>query len=249
MTLSKMAINARIGDGMLGKSKNANITYISTDKLLLEHKERLLIAEGYEGIRWGTQESGYGGTKTIYNMTTFVSDKATEVRDVAIEDVLRNIDEQDLILWYLDDGSWHIKRHTMHLYSNMLDAEQSKILIERIKQLYGIAPRIRTDRKQDGRSFYYLYFPRELVVKFRSIVRQYLVDNALSTLYYKVGGLDFEDKPVAYLNDDTVRYIRSLYDGGTSLKEIATQVNLRTDRVRNIVTKRTYADVIQEESL
>ena len=242
--LSRMAINARLGDGMLGKGKNANITYMSTDKLLLEHKERLLRAEGYEGIRWGTQPSGYGGTKTIYNMTTFVSEKATAVRDLPVEDVLRLIDEQDLILWYLDDGSWHVRANTMHLYSNMLDAEQTQLLVDRIEQLYGIAPRIRIDRKRDGRSFYYLYFQRDLVVKFRPIVRQYLIDNALSTLYYKVGGLDFVDKPVAYLTDDAVRSIRLMYDGGTPLKEIAAQVNLRTDRVRNIVNRKTYANVI-----
>jgi len=239
-----MAINARLGDGMLGKGKNANVSYMSTDKLLLEHKERLLREEGYEGIRWGTQPSGYGGTKTIYNMRTHVSENATKVRDLPIEDLLQSIDEQDLVLWYLDDGSWHVRANTMHLYSNMLDAEQTQILVNRIEQLYGIAPRIRTDRKQDGRSFYYLYFQRDLVVKFRPIVRQYLVDNALSTLYYKVGGLDFVDKPVAYLNDEAVRSIRSMYDGGISLKEIASQVNLRTDRVRNIVNRKTYANVI-----
>lgn len=245
MTLSRIAINARIGDGRLGdSSKNANISFYSTDKLLLEHKERILLAEGYSGINWGTQLSGYGGTKTIYKMYTHVSEKATIVRDLPIEDILCTLDEHDLIMWYLDDGSWHIKRHTMHLYSNMLDAEQSQILIERIEHLYGIAPRLRTDRKQDGRSFYYLYFPRELVVKFRPIVRQYLIDNALSTLYYKVGGLDFEDKPVAYLTHDAVRDIRSMYDGGIPLQEIATKVNLRKDRVRKIVNRQTYADVI-----
>lgn len=245
MTLSRIAINARIGDGRLGdSSKNANISFYSTDKLLLEHKERMLLAEGYEGIRWGTQPSGYGGTKTIYNLTTFVSDKATVVRDMPIENILRNIDEQDLIMWYLDDGSWHVRANTMHLYSNMLDAEQTQILVDRIEQLYGIAPRIRIDRKQDGRSFFYLYFQRDLVVKFRPIVRQYLIDNALSTLYYKVGGLDFVDKPVAYLTDDAVRDIRSMYDGGIPLQEIASKVNLRKDRVRNIVNRKTYADVI-----
>lgn len=245
MTLSKIAVNARLGDGRLGDaSKNANISFYSTDKSLLEHKERLLLAEGYGGIKWGTQLSGYGGTKTIYKMSTFVSDKATEVRDLPIEDILRSIDEEGLIMWYLDDGSWHIKRHTMHLYSNMLDANQTQILIERIEQLYGIAPRIRTDRKQDGRSFYYIYFPRELVVKFRPIVRQYLIDNALSTLYYKVGGLEFKDKPFAYLADETVRDIRAMYAGGSSVKEIMTQTTFTYDRVRGIAKGETYKHVI-----
>lgn len=247
MTLSKMAINARLGDGCIGGSKTAYVSFISTDKLLLQHKEQILISEGYSGIVWGTQKSGYEGKgerKTIYTIRSKVHEKVNEVRNAPLEYVLSNLTEEDLILWYLDDGSWHVNANTMHLYSNMLDAEQTQILIDRVKQIYGVAPRLQIDRKQDGRSFYYLYFPRELVVIFRPIVRQYLIDNALSTLYYKVGGLDFIDKPVAYLNDEAVRNIRALYDRGVSLKDIAVQTKLRTDRVRRIVTRKTYADVI-----
>lgn len=243
--LSRIATNARLGDGRLGdNSRNANVSFYSTDKLLLEHKERMLLEEGYEGIKWGTQESGYGGTKTIYKLTTTVSEKATVVRELPIEDILRSIDERDLILWYLDDGSWHIKRHTMHLYSNMLNAEQTQILIERIEQLYGIAPRIRTDRKQDGRSFYYLYFPRELVVKFRPIVRQYLIDNALTSLYYKVGGLNYVDKESLVVPDETVRNIRDMYSKGISIKEIMAHTSYKYDRVKRIAKGETYQNVI-----
>lgn len=244
MALSRLAINARLGDGMLGKGKNANITYVSTDKSLLKHKERLLLAEGYEGIRWGTQPSGYGGTKTIHNLRTSVDAKATQVRETSLEDILRSIDEQDLIMWYLDDGSWHIKRHTMHLYSNMLDAEQVQILVERIEQLYGIAPRVRIDRKKDGRTFFYLYFPRKLVEKFRPIVRQYLIDNKLSTLYYKVGGLSYEDKESPVVPDEIVRHIRAMYSEGISIKEIMTHTSYKYDRVKRIAKGESYKNVI-----
>ena len=247
MTLSKMAINARLGDGCIGGSKTAYVSFISTDKSLLQHKERLLISEGYNGIVWGTQKSGYEGKgerKTIYTIRSKAHEKVNEVRDAPIEYVLSNLSEEDLILWYLDDGSWHVNVDTMHLYSNMLDAEQTQILIDKVKQLYGVAPRIQIDRKHDGRSFYYLYFPRELVVIFRPIVRQYLIENSLVSLYYKIGGIEYEDKPLLYLSEDVIRNIRALGKEGVPLVEIAAKNNLKVDRVRRIISRKTYANVI-----
>lgn len=214
--LSRMAINARLGDGMLGRGKNANITYMSTDKLLLEHKERLLLAEGYKGIRWGTQPSGYGGTKTIYNMTTFVNERATAVRDADIDVLLTRIEEDDLILWYLDDGSWHKGANTMHFYSNMLTETESNLLMDRIEHLYGVRPKLNIDRKKDGRQFYYLYFPRDLTKIFRPKVKEYLIKNGLTSLYYKFGGLDYIEKPPRHLTDPTKKTINDLLSLGYS---------------------------------
>lgn len=242
--LSRIAVNARLGDGRLGDSKNASISFYSTDKLLLDHKEKMLLEEGYENIKWGTQLSGYGGTKTIYKLTTKVSEKATAVRDIPINELLEVLDEHDLILWYLDDGSWHVNNQTMHLYSNMLDAEQTQILVNRIEQLYGVAPAIRKDRKRDGREFLYLYFPRYLVEKFRPVVLSFLVENELSSLFYKVGGLDCEIKPIRTLSIEDIREIREMHRVGTSLREIAEQKGLKYFRVRDVATYKTYKNVI-----
>ncbi|MGY3188768.1 hypothetical protein [Lysinibacillus sp. TE18511] len=216
MTLSRIAINARLGDGMLGKGKNASITFMSTDKELLELKERMLIAEGYKGIKWGTQRSGYGGTKTIFNLRTFVDERATIVRDISIDALLTQIDELDLILWYLDDGSWHKGANTMHLYSNMLTEHQSTLLVNRIEELYGIRPKINIDRKKDGRQFYYLYFPRDLTKLFRPKVKEFLLKNSLTSLYCKFGGLDYEEKPPRHLTEPTKKAINDLMSLGYS---------------------------------
>lgn len=214
--LSKIAINARLGDGMLGKGKNANITFVSTDKQLLQYKESLLSKEGYTGIKWGTQPSGYGGTKTIYNLRTFVDERATNVRDISIDALLTQIDEIDLILWYLDDGSWHKGANTMHLYSNMLTEHQSVLLISRIEKLYGVRPKISVDRKKDGRQFYYLYFPRDLTKLFRPKVKEFLIKNSLTSLYYKFGGLDYTEKPPRHLTAPTIQTINDLMSIGYS---------------------------------
>lgn len=241
---SRIAVNAKLGDGYFSKSKNAAITFVSTDKALLEFKERMLISEGYEGFRWGTQKSGYGGTKTIYNLTTFVNEKATEVRDAEVETVITTLDKEDLILLYLDDGSWHKTRNTMHLYSNMLDEEQSNLLIRHIGSLYGVEPRLRIDRKKDGRQYYYLYFPRDLVKLFRPDVKRYLIDAELTSLYYKFGGLDYEESPSKELSESVVKKVREMSSNGLNATEIYRLGIVTYSQAKGIVSGRTYKHII-----
>jgi hypothetical protein len=171
---------------------------MSTDLKLLQYKEKLLNEEGFAVSRWGTQASGYGGTKTIYNINTKSHAKIKEASDVGVEALINDLTKEDMYLWYLDDGSWHIKNNTMHLYSNMLNEEQSNLLIKRIGDIYGIDPRLRVDRKKDGRAFFYLYFPRELVKLFRPEVKEYVIAAGIDTMFYKFGGMDYVEKPSRY---------------------------------------------------
>lgn len=244
---SKVVKNARIGDGMVTNYKTvASVTYISTDLSLLRYKEKLLMEEGVGITVKKTQASGYGGKKTIYVYTSESSPAFKETAEASLEDILKDLTKEDLYIWYLDDGSWHIHRRTMHLYSNVLNKEQTNLLIERIGSLYGIKPRIRIDRKQDGRQFYYLYFPRKLVRLFRPEVESFIERHNLETMYYKVGGKDYKeiDKP-DILTTEEVREIRKLYDEGHgSIKDISAKKGLKQDRVRDVVSRRTYKNVI-----
>src|SRR5690625_3785133 len=140
--LSKVVKNARLGDGMVNNSKTvASVKYISTDLSLLKYKEKLLEKEGVGITVKKTQESGYGGKKTIYVYLSESSPDFKRTADATVEELINDLTKEDLYLWYLDDGSWHINRRTMHLYSNSLDEVQTNLLIKRINKLYGIEPR------------------------------------------------------------------------------------------------------------
>lgn len=243
---SRAAKNAILGDGMIRINKDtAAITYISTDLKLLAHKEKLLDLEGIEVTVKKTQASGYGGEKTIYVYSTTANEKVKEASDVGVEALIQDLTKEDIYLWYLDDGSWHINRNTMHLYSNMLDEEQSNSLIVKIGGMYGIEPRIRIDRKNDGRQFYYLYFPRDLVRLIRPEIKEYLTKNGIDTMMYKVGGVDYKESPITYTPVDQVKEIRKLYEEGEkSVKEIAEKYRFELSRVYRIVRYETYKDVI-----
>ena len=196
---SRIAKNAILGDGMLRINKStAAVTFISTDLKLLEFKEKLLEEEDMKITVKKTQASGYGGTKVIHVYSSTPNEKVKEASDVGVESLLEDLTKEDLYLWYLDDGSWHINRNTMHLYSNMLNEEQSNKLIKKVGDMYGIDPRLRVDRKKDGRAFFYLYFPRELVKLFRPEVKEYVIATGIDTMFYKFGGMDYEEKPSRY---------------------------------------------------
>lgn len=242
---SRVAKNAILGDGTIRANKDtAAMTYISTDLKLLEHKEKLLNEEGLSVTVKKTQTSGYGGTKTIYVYATTPSKAIKEAVDVGIETLLQDLTKEDLYLWYLDDGSWHKNANTMHLYSNMLDEEQSNILMNRIKELYGVKPRLNTDRKQDGRSFYYLYFPRELVRVFRPELKAYLMKYEIDSMYYKFGGLDYVEEKPRYLSDEEVRTIRMLSEEGNSIDEVATLTGKTYDQAKRVISRSSYKNVV-----
>jgi len=75
----------------------------------------------------------------------------------------------------------------MHLYSNKLSESDSLLLIEKFTNLYGIAPKLRVDKKKDGRQFFYLCLNVELSKKFRAAVEKFGVKHKLFNLYYKAG--------------------------------------------------------------
>lgn len=194
MEFSRIAKNAKLGDGCITKQcKNASLGFTSTDLDLMLIKKAMCNKEGYTVGEIGTQKSGYGGTKTIYKFTTRVDEEITKVADASLSELIKTIDKVDLFLWFMDDGSWHKNRHTMHLYSNMLNDAETDELIARIGELYGIAPRPRKDRKKDGRSFNYLYFPRELVKVFRPEFKEYVMSYGLESMFYKFGGIDYKE--------------------------------------------------------
>lgn len=152
-------------------------------------KRDICLKDGFNPQHIKISKSGYTGKSNIYSFTTLVNEKITEVYKSEMSKIISIIDKKDLVFWYLDDGSYHKHRHTMHLYCNQLSEEEADLLISRIHEIYGIYPTKRYDRKKDGRRFIYLYFPRTLTEKFRIDVEQILLKYKVKSLLYKI------DKP------------------------------------------------------
>jgi len=194
MQYSRIAKNAKLGDGCIARScRNANLTFVSTDIELLNLKREMCLNEGLIIGDIGTQKSGYGGKKIIYKFGSRVDERITDVYHASLTDLIKTLDKEDVFLWYMDDGSWHKNQHLHHLYCNMLNDEELEVLIEQIYNLFGVRPKARKDRKQDGREFNYLYFPRNLTIQFRPQFKEYVMSKGLMSMYYKFGGLEYTD--------------------------------------------------------
>lgn len=194
--------NSFIGDGTINEYKSTcSTSFMAKDIEYVVYKESLFLKEiaEYTSIKHKKSYSGYRDDYSINRVEINGIPKKSLGWDTELtyESVIEQLDEFDLFLWYLDDGSWHIRRNTMHLYCNMLNEKQTNLLCDKIESIHGIRPTIRIDRKKDGRQFYYLYYPRKLVNVLHPIYRQYLIDANLECMYYKVGGLDYVDKKSA----------------------------------------------------
>ena len=182
--------NAKLGDGSLYIPKsniNAYLSFTSKNLDWIKYKynkceEIELILNGL-----GKQKSGYTGRRDIHKFETRVDERLTKAYYTSMEEVISNLTKEDLVHWFLDDGSYHINKNTMHLYSNMLNEKQTELLIERITNLYNIDPRKRVDRKKDGRKYFYLYFRRKMVEVFKYEVYDFLKRNNIKSLVYKTG--------------------------------------------------------------
>jgi len=246
LDLKTLYINAVLGDGSIYINKGGSIrlSYFSTSEQLIDLKEKVLHKSGYAFSKRGTQISGYGSDTIIHNAFTKGIEELKHIHKGSVVDTINKLSEMDLFLWYIDDGSWHISRNTMHLYSNSLNKDESEVLIKRIEYLTGTRPALRIDRKNDGRSFYYLYFPRNLVRSVRERWLKYCIDLGLSDFYYKFGGLDYTDKESPILSDEIVREIRRMYEDGKTVTDISDKLSLKYSRVYRIVRGETYKNVV-----
>lgn len=188
--LYQLLLSMKIGDGCyvtqrIGLEKTYRVQTNSTKEDYLRHKEMVLNKYGLS-TRKITCVSGYKSTSNIVGFTTHVADETTTVGNMSKTDVIRELDVHGLIYYYLDDGSLHNKKHYMNIYCCSFSDDEAMELIHRI---YDLFPQKRCsllhDNKKDGRVFPYIYVPTVVAIEISASVREFLIDNNISSLLYK----------------------------------------------------------------
>lgn len=183
-----LAVNAKLGDGHLRHThKNAGIMFNGKNVEWITFKRDIAIKYKFRVSPITPSYSGYKDDWSLVKFSTKVDERITEVSELPRYVVLKCLSKIDLLFWYIDDGSWHKGKKMMHLYCNDLNEYELNCLVSRIEHLYGEAPTVQRDKKKDGRSYPYLYFPRKLTNKFWRDVRRFIRWNGLYSLSYKVG--------------------------------------------------------------
>ena len=108
--------------------------------------------------------------------------------------VMDNINELGLLLWFLDDGQWHVSfkdgsaKRFGYLNTQSFTYEENVIIRDMFKRRFDIDLRIHTDNsgfvRQGDVVYYRLYFNADNFRKFYDIVRPFL-DYIPEQFYYK----------------------------------------------------------------
>ena len=148
-------LTARLGDGCIATT-NSNSTYYITNCKFEEYIDfkSTLLGDMFKKKTF-QKENGFCKTP-IYNMRSCSSSVLKYIKELPLEEVIHNLDELGIALWFYDDGSLHKTDLNYNLNTHKFSyKEQCDIFIPFFNK-YGIYPTIRTENKKDGRQFHYL---------------------------------------------------------------------------------------------
>lgn len=152
---SQVLLTARLGDGCISTS-NTNSTFYSTN---CKYKEYIDFKGSLLGDLMKNQGSliNMGYKKSIiYTMRSKSMDLLKYIKQMPLKEVLDNLDDLGLALWFYDDGSLHQTKLFYNLCTHKFSKEVHEDILVPFFNRWEIFPKIVSETKKDGRVFYYL---------------------------------------------------------------------------------------------
>lgn len=147
-----------LGDGCFNRDKRVHNNLYATSSIhkeYVEFKKQLLGELVTQGVGSGIN-SGYK-KGTIYSVRTITKPEFQHIKMAPMSDIIQLMDTLGLALWVYDDGSLHKDKSYYNIYTNSHDIETHEdVFVPFLKERFNIKADIRTDRKKDGRVFFYL---------------------------------------------------------------------------------------------
>lgn len=204
----QLLISGILGDGCLRDS--GAILFSCIHKEYMEMKAKLVNLP-LESVKF-SKNAGYKKDGTIYKLVLGVSKLGKVLYTKPLSEVVEDIDELGLAMWFYDDGSRHKKHNFYNINTHSFSLEdQEKVLIPLLNR-FGIYPSIMPERKKDGRVFHYLYVSKyNGADKISKILKKYPLEcysyKAWSDEYHNI----FEDVTSKYVptgkQDDTKKTV------------------------------------------
>lgn len=186
MNETNLFLNAAFGDGHVNyktatEKGTIQITFRSSNKSVIEYKAKLINGNVTQGTQhkdsWSPGKAVYSTSKAIDN--PFPGKSKFEL--------ISYLTYEDLLLWILDDGSYHKRNGFLNLNSHALDRTENIELAFHLWHSLGIESRILVDKKKDGRFFFYQYIPAAQYDSIKPDVLNFLRENNIEGFDYKVG--------------------------------------------------------------
>lgn len=197
-----------LGDGHISKNALNSAGYKTNCKYkeYLDFKKELLgdlfKSESFK------KENGFSKTP-IYFIQSKYHKEIKQINEMPINTAISLLDELGIALWFYDDGSLHKTKNFYNLNTHAFSKEiQEQIFIPFFNKLE-IYPKIRKEKKKDGREFYYLVINiHDGAYEVNKILRKY----PILCYSYKLW------------NEDFYQYYKSLKNKNFSKKEIFQEI-------------------------
>jgi len=189
--VQQVVISGKLGDGSLvcqSKKKGNYCIMFSAVHLdyLLFKRDVLQLFVKATNVSIG--KSGYKVGGIHYRFSTRVHPMISAIGNLSISECIEQMSLMGLVMFYLDDGTYHQRKHFMNLYCNTFSDKEIAELIAKIYQFYPVKICAkRWDRKKDGRKYPYLYIPVSTANMLKKDVAQFLLENEIYSMLYKVG--------------------------------------------------------------
>ena len=150
---TQVFLTARLGDGNIHHTKSNSWCYRSNCKYreYLEFKKEL-IGKGKIVL---CEKNGYSQTP-IYEYYGGAYPNLKLIKEMNLKDILNNLDDLGLALWFYDDGSLHKNRLFYHLNTQKFSREEHEQIIIPYFESLGIKGTLRVDKSKSTNPLYYI---------------------------------------------------------------------------------------------
>ena len=191
-SLMQLLYSLRLGDGGFVTQSERTLNYYlmvsSVSSQYLVFKKTMLESGGVVTRPLKEAKSGYKSSSVVYRFETRNHTLISAVARMSVKDVVTSLDKEGLALYFLDDGTFHQRKHFGHLYCNTFNSDEVNTLIEVMFKFYPMKRcAIRYDRKKDGREYPYIYIPVPVMAEFKKDVKAVIDKYGLTDYLYKTG--------------------------------------------------------------
>lgn len=150
----QMYYSGVVGDGGL-RPIYGSISYSSIEREYMEYKREVLNTLNPHEIVTRVN-LGYK-SNLIHSFVVPSNEFGKRLTLCTDEEIINNLDDYGITIWFLDDGSLHKSNYFYNLCTHSYSEEfQRDVIIPKLNS-HGIYPRLFNEVKSDGRKFYYLY--------------------------------------------------------------------------------------------
>lgn len=188
--LYQLLLSLKLGDGCFiyqnkGEPKNYYFSTNCIKKDYVDYKLSVIKKNNIKTVEY-VSYSGYKEQNSLYAFRTHNDERISVVGRMTVLNAIKELNKLGLILLFLDDGSIHKKKGTIHIYCNSFSDTEVDALVEKIFELYGEKRCTKLmDNKKDGRMYPYLYVPKVVATKFKEDIEKFLIENNITSLFYK----------------------------------------------------------------